>query len=84
MMNIQEIKVETVQNNLNWKIDSLKETIAYRKEDLERELSQFNEMTSPRWLAQYAKEMEEAQKELESLYNQKKWLEFMLGDEEEK
>lgn len=81
MRNIPEERIEVTLNSINWKINSLKETIACRKEELECELGRFNEMTSPKWLAQYATDMEEAQKELESLYNQKKWVNFMLGDE---
>ena len=81
MRNIPEERIEITLNGINWRIEDLKETIAYRKEELECELSRFNERTSPRWLAQYAADMEEARKELESLYNQKKWFNFLLGDE---
>lgn len=81
MRNIPEERIETTLDSLNWKIESVKETIAYRKADLERELDRFNELASPKWIAQYATEMEEAMEELKNLYNQKKWFNFLLGDE---
>lgn len=84
MRNIQEERIEITLDSINWKIESVKETIAFKKEELECELNRFNELASPKWVAQYAAEMEEAMKELKSLYNQKKWINFLLGDEEEK
>ena len=82
MTNISKTKIDIVKITIDCNIRNAKETISYRKADIERELERFDEMTSPKWIAQYAEEMKEAQKQLEGFYDQMRMLKFLVEEED--
>lgn len=76
----KEMKAKTIVQSIEWKIEFETEQLVNAKKKIERELENFNEVTSPEWLAQYSKEMLEARNNLRALYERKREVEWLVSE----
>lgn len=77
---MNKTKIEIVMRSLEWKIEDCKEEVEKARKSIEREMANFNEVTSPMWIAQYGKEMETATDKRKIYEEQKRQLQFLIEE----
>lgn len=81
MANMQETKRAMLIHSIEWGIKDAKEDIDRAKSDIERELQNFNESTSPMWIAKYGKVMHEATEKRKMYEEQLKKIKWLFAEQ---
>lgn len=81
MANMQETKKTMLMHSIEWNISDAKEEVEKAKAAIERELQNFNEVTSPMWIAKYGKEMQEATEKRKMYEEQLKKINWLFAEQ---
>lgn len=76
----KEMKAKAMIQSIEWKIEFEQEQMEKAKQRIAREMENFNEVTSPEWIAQYSKEMLEARNNLRLLHERKREVEWLVSE----
>lgn len=77
---MEKARIEIVMNNIEWNIQDCKDEVERARKSIEREMENFNEVTSPMWIAQYGRQMEEATNKRKAYEEQKRQITFLIGE----
>lgn len=80
MTKSQEMAKQSILQGIEWKIEFEREQMENAKKRIEREMENFNEVTSPEWIAKYGQEMLEARNNLRALHERKREVEWLIDE----
>ena len=77
---MEKARIEIVMQNIEWKIEDCKDEVERARRSIEREMANFNEVTSPMWIAQYGREMKEATDKRKLYEEQMRQMTFLIEE----
>lgn len=76
----KEEKAKVTLDRINWKIEDAEEEMQRAKDRIQREMENFNEVTSPEFIEHYGNQMFDACKNLRELHARKRDIEWLISE----
>lgn len=76
----KEEKARVMLDSINWKIGIEEEEMQRAKNSIQREMENFNEVTSPEFIEHYGNKMFDACKNLRELHERKRDIEWLIRE----